>query len=99
MLDAYTSSVAQHDPGAGNNGLRGTFLRSLGRVVEHYPQQRRSIIGLAGRMGIVVDHSSGLPRFRGLALTSSEAVRFEANGRVSANFDDFRGQISLHLNF
>ena len=90
------SASDAHD--LGQNRMRIPLGR-FSRVVEHDVRRNQTIIEVANQLGLVLDHSGGLPRFRGLALSPNDNVRFVANGRVSANFDDFRGQLSLFLNF
>ena len=84
---------------AGHDGPRRSAFSRLGRFIDRHPASRRTIVGLGGPLGVVVDYSQGLPRVRGLSLMPSDAVTLEASGRIGTGFDDVSGQLSLHLSF
>ncbi|MEM6620894.1 MAG: hypothetical protein AAF674_01605 [Pseudomonadota bacterium] len=60
---------------------------------------KRGIIDLAGPFGVVMDYTSGVPRFRGLSLSSGDSFRLEASGRVDSDFDEITGQLSVQFRF
>ena len=77
---------------------RHAFSR-IGRLLDRHPATRRTIVGVGGAFGVVVDYSRGLPRVRGLALSPNDALTLEASGRIATGFDNVSGQLSLHLSF
>ena len=95
------STTAVSAPGGtlqANHSRRGAFSR-IGQIIDPHPAARRAIVGILGPLGLVVDHSSGLPRVRGLSLSPNDALTLEASGSIGNGFDDMRGQLSLHLSF